>query len=335
MKGSTSKKLQTVLITLFAVIPFFALIFAGTACAGVAGPKILTAEGGVTDSHGDTGHIVMGGLVFLNNNGTARALNLTIAYQDNPAIASSGADDSFFCVVTNPSDLTYSISNTVGTATLTLSSTDRCVSTLSGVIGLQAGHSISFQIYTLGAKVHMVSTGSTLLDAIGDELDNVAVSGEMDPSSAGSPQATGFRFISGGGGAVDPDDTYSGHMAMAGLIALAPLTKKVTTGTAKFLDLSLSFEDTNATNASWSCHFTNPNDVSYTLDRGVGLLTLTVSSQDTCSGSNTGHSIRFILYSGGASGRLVSVSSSSPLVDSTGDPIVPAVVAMFSTAGGL
>ena len=323
-------KVRRVLVGVSLIVPALALATAATAFAGVAGPKIVTAQGGVTDNNGDTGHIVIGGLVVLNNKGGANSLNLTIAYQDNPVVSTVSAD-SFVCTVTDPADLSYSITKGIGTATLTLSSSDKCVQTLTPSNTFSnAGKSISFQVYALGSKVRMVSAGSTLVDGADDLLVDVAVSGSVDPAGAGSPQAGGVRVVSGGGGAVDVDDTYSGHMALAGLIALNRVTKKVTNGTAKSLDLTLTFEDTDSGNLS--CSFTDAKDVAYTLNKGVGTLTLTVGPSDTCSVANAGNSISFDLYVGGASGRIVSTGST--IVDSKGNTLIPAAVATFSTAGG-
>lgn len=330
MGNSARYKGLSFLLGALLLAPALALTTAATASAGVAGPKILTAAGGVTDSHGDTGQIVMGGLVVLNNKGGAKSLNLTIAFQDNPVVSTVSVD-SFVCTVTDPADFSYSITKGVGTATLTLSSSDKCVQTLTPSNTFSnAGKSISFQVYALGSKLRMVSTGSTLVDGVDDPLVDVAVSGGMDPAGAGSPQAGGVRVVAGGGGAVDVDDTYSGHMALAGLIALNRVTKKVTNGSARSLDLALTWEDTDSGNLS--CQFTDAKDVAYTLNKGVGRLTLTVGPSDTCSVANAGNSISFDLYVGGASGRIVSTGST--IVDSKGNTLIPAAVATFSTAGG-
>lgn len=329
MRNSVRCSLRA-LLGVAVLVPAFALAGVAVASAQVAGPKILSARGGTTDNNGDDGHIAMGGLAVLDNSGGAKSLNFTIAYLDNPNTSGSTGDD-FVCEVTTPSDLSYSISKGVGTLTLTLSKTDPCYKTVNPSLAFyNTGKSISFQVYALGSKLRMVSTQSSLVDGEGDTIDNLAVSGEMNPSGSGSSQATGVRFVSGEGGAVESDDRFVGHIALAGLIALSPMKKKVTTGTAKSLDLTLTYEDTDSTNQS--CHLTDPNDVSYTLNKGVGTLTLTVGTHDTCTVANSGKSLNFDLYAAGASGRLVSTGGT--LVDASGDTIIPAVGASFSTAGG-
>lgn len=293
-----------------------------TAHAAISGPKIFSAAGGTTDSLGDPGYIVMGGLVVLNRKGTARSLNITITYEDQYA------GDAFSCTLTNPSDLTYSIKRGVGTLKLTVGSGEICNAYYDN-----AGNSMSFQIYAAGSKVRMVSTGSTLVDSNGDLFDKLAVSGEMAPSGIGNRQATGKRLAAGGGGAVENNlDAASnvGYMAMAGRMSLKRQKPSDLSETAKALDLTLTFENTDSTN--FSCHFTDPSDVSYTLKKGIGTLTLTVGSNDTCGVPNAGNSISFNLYAAGAKGRLVSTGST--LVDSNNDTIVPAVTADFSSPGG-
>lgn len=303
--------------------------------AAINGPKILNAEGGTLDSNGNAGHIVLGGFVHLNRNGGAKSLNITIAYNDSP-VNSGYLLDSFVCNLTDPSDFTYSISKGVGTATLTVASDDTCFQTIDpSVTGNEAGKSISFEIYNAGGHVGMVSTGSTLFDGESDNLVNVAVSGEMNPSGIGNRQAQGKRLVLGEGGTVDVDDNYVGHMALAGRMSLKRQKPGETSETAKALDLMLTFEDTDSTN--FSCHFIDPSDVSYTLKKGVGTLTLTVGPDDTCTQgndpvSNVDNSISFNLYAAGAKGRLVSTAST--LVDSNGDTLIPAVTADFSSPGG-
>lgn len=315
-------------VGLLVVVPFLALGIVGTARAGIAGPKILTAQGGTTDGNGDTGHIVMGGLVVLNNHGGAKSLDLTIAYLDNPTLSTFTADD-FSCSVTNPSDLTYSDSKGIGTVTLTLSSSDTCTGTVNSSTFSNSGNSISFNVYSQGSKMSMISTGGTLDDGESDTIDAGAISGEMKPSGAGSSQASGMRLVSGGGGAVDSAAKYDGHMALAGWINLTRVTKKVTTGTAKSLDLTVVAEDQDSN--TLSCDFTDPADVAYTLQKGVGTLTLTVGPNDSCSVPNVGNSISFNLYAGGARGSIVTTGST--LLDSNGDDVIPAAVATFSNVG--
>jgi hypothetical protein len=292
------------------------------------------AEGGTTDTHGDTGHMVLGGLINTKSDGTAKTLNVTISYDDNVGVVGVNTDG-FVCVLTNPSDFTPQGG---GNATLTVSAAigDKCfqmnapLNTFSNV-----GNSLIFKGYNIGGKIRFVVTQSTLKDFFGDLVGNVAIAGEADPSGGGSNQAGGNRLFIADGGAVDTDDhgSPSGHMAIAALIALNSIKKNVATATAKSLDMRLEYQDF-ISSQHLSCHLTNPSDLVYALDKGVGLLTITVSAGDVCVGNtNIGNSITFALYVGGSKGRVVSTGSS--LVDSDGDTIGDvAVVGQFSTGGG-
>jgi len=305
-----------------------ALTTAGTARAGT---NLIEIEGGTTDNFSDTGHMAVSGLVKTSGT-TVKELNITIAYEDNFNLI-----DGFICTLTNPADLAFSGGVPVQAAVLTISATgDKCFRTISPATTFSnLGNALNFRSYTVGNKTTLVSTGSTLKDGQGDIVSNVALSGEVDPSGAGSNQAGGDRLIEAGGGAIDTDDINnpSGHMALAGLIRLNPLKKGETTGTAKAVDVTIDFEDHRAAD-HLACHLLIPGDVSYTLSKGVGTLTLTVGSAGECTGvTNTGKNIVFALYVGGAKGRIVSTSST--LLDSDLDVIgEPVVVGEFSTAGG-
>lgn len=299
---------------------------ATTAQAAISGPKILSAAGGTTDNLGDPGYLVLGGHVVLNHNGGARSLNITMSYEDQYS------GDAFTCTLTTPSDLTYSISKGIGTLTLTVGSGEVCNAYASYD---NLNNKITFQIYAVGSKVKMVSTGSTLNDSNGDTVNPVGVSGEMVPSGIGGRQARGERLVAGGGGAV-ADNSGSvqsiGYMAMAGKLSLKHLKPGETSETARAIDLTLSFQESDFNNSyDLSCHFTTPSDVSYSLNKGVGTLTLTAAAGE-CSTANETNQISFNLYAAGAKG--VIVSTGSTLLDSNGDTIVPAVVADFHSPGG-
>ncbi len=308
-----------------------------TARPAFARSQAILAEGGTTDSFGDTGHIVIGGLIVTKGD-TTSSLHITIAYEDN-FIGEGSPLNSFICTLTNPADLVISGGPPVQSATLTISAAgDTCFQTLFPLVTFSnVGRSLSFRAYTIGSHTHFKSTGSTLKDHFGDIVGNVAILGELEPAGSGSDQASGDRFITGFGGAVDTDDSGSpsGHMAMAGLIHLNPLKKGETTGTTKALDVTIDYEDFSGSQ-HLACHLTSPGDVSYTLGavtKGVGTLTITVSSVGECNVDNTGKKMVFALYVGGSTGRIVSTFST--LVDSDLDVInAPAVAGEFSTAGG-
>jgi hypothetical protein len=229
---------------------------------------------------------------------------------------------------------------------LTISAGDTCFRTITPAFTFSnVGKSLTFRTYTIGGKTRIASTSSTLLNGDSETVGQVAIAGELEPSGGLSAQAGGVRLISGFGGAVDQDDSgslstprgSSGHIALAGLIQLNPLKKGVTVGTAKALDVTIDYQDF-FTAQSLSCHMINPADVAYTLVKGVGTLTLTVGSAGECDTTNTGNFIKFALYVGGSSGRIVSTQST--LVDNDlffGLPDIieaPAVVGEFSTGGG-
>jgi hypothetical protein len=311
---------------------------AGTARAisGITGPHLIEIEGGTTDSAGETGHMVVGGLFRISGD-TVRELNITIAYEDSfaPGLATS---ESFICKLTTPTDLVISGGAPTVSVTITVAATDTCFKTLfPTVLVPNSGNALTFRGYTIGNRMVLKSTISTLKDAV-DLVGNVALSGEILPSGAGSNQATGDRLLEAGGGAVDFDDAASpsGHIALAGFIRLNPLRRGATTGTARTLDLTLDFEDHVFTD-HLLCHLTIPGDVSYTLVKGVGTLTFTVGSASECNVDNftgTPKEIVFMLYVGGSRG--VIVSTSSTLLDFDLSRIgEPAVVGEFSAPGGL
>ena len=309
-----------------------ALATAGTARAGNG---ILMAEGGTTDSNSDTGHLVMAGLINTKSDGTAKSLNITISYQDNVGVATVDTDG-FVCNLTTATDFAPAGG---GTTTITVSASDDLCFRMTdpSVTFSNAGNSITFKAYTSGGKTRFVVTSSTLVDSFDDSIDNVAIAGEIDPSSGGSDQAGGNRLIIGSGGAVDPDDTGSpsGHMALAGEVTLQPVRKGEAHAEAKDLDMDIEYQDFFGTQ-HMSCHLTTPSDVAYNLNKGVGTITFTVSAGDSCTNnghSNTGNSITFTLYAAGAKGRIVSTAST--LVNSDGGVIGDvAVVGEFSTPGG-
>src|SRR6266851_2173949 len=253
-------------LLILAPVLALALTTAGNARAG---SDVLEIEGGATDVFGDTGHMAVSGLVKTSGT-TVKELNITIAYQDNFSI-----NDGFICKLISPADLVISGGAPVQSATITVNTGDTCFRTTNPAFTFSnVGNALTFRAYIIGNKITLASTGSTLKDGIGDTISNVALSGEVDPSGAGSNQATGDRLIEAGGGALDLDDfgSPSGHMAMAGLIRLNPLGRGVTTGTAKTLDVTIDYEDHVAAD-KLSCHLTIPGDVSYTLVKGVGTLT--------------------------------------------------------------
>jgi hypothetical protein len=336
-KGFLKRSPVRFCLLILAPVVALALASAGTARAQFGGFHVVEIEGGATDNFSDTGHLVVGGLVEAR--GTAfRFLNITIAFQDNHQTSTTGG---FICKLTNPADLVISGGAPTVSVTLTVNTGDTCFLTLFPATTFSnVGNALTFRGYIFGNRMVLKSTGSTLRDSTNDLVGNVALSGELLPSGAGSNQATADRLIEAGGGAVDFDDSGSpsGHIALAGFVRLNPLTRGATTGTARTFDLTLDFED-HVFGDHLSCHLTIPSDVSYTLSRGVGTLTITVGSASECTPDNTGKKIVFMLYVGGSRGVIVSTSSTlvdNDLFAAAPDVIgLPAVVGEFSLPGGL
>ena len=100
----------------------------------------------------------------------------------------------------------------------------------------------------------------------------------------------GTNYNSGGGA--------TGHMALAGRATFDGR------GSAKAIDLTLSYIDRNGDNST--CELTNPSVLSYNLTKGVGTLTLT-----NINGCQIGDiSITFNLYVVGPQARIVATSLS-------------------------
>ena len=281
-----------------------------TARTAQAANRLIEAEGGTTEAvHGDTGHMAIAGGITVTGDNVVKGLAIAISYQDN-------LTEGFVCLLSDPGDLVIG----GGKATLTVSGGDVCTDNSDGDIFSNTGNSITFKFKSLGSRAVIVSTASTLKDANGHTINNVAISGELDNSGSGSNQATGPRLIEAGGGAVDGDDDVSGHMAIAGSIQLNSV-KKGEVGTAKALDLQIEYEDFFF-GQHMSCHLTFPTDASFTVKKGVGLITFTVSAGDACTNnghSNTGNHITFAFVVSGSKARLISTEST--LVDSDGDTI--------------
>ena len=270
-----------------------------TAKTAQAANRLIEAEGGTTDSNGETGHMVIAGGITVTGDNVVRSLAIQISYQDSNS-------DGFVCVLLNSGDLVIG----GGKATLTVTGGDVCTVNSDGDIFSNLGNSITFKFYSLGSRAVIVSTNSTLVDASLENITNVAISGELDNSGSGSDQATGPRLIEAGGGAVDGDDDVSGHMAIAGSIQLNSV-KKGEIGTAKALDLQIEYEDFSF-GEHMSCHLIFPTDVSFTLKKGLGVLKLTVSAGDACTNgghSNTGNHITFDFVVSGSRARLISTES--------------------------
>jgi len=315
-------KLKRMLFKMAAILPAVALMSMGVAHAQMAGPKLISAFGGIDEaSEGEGGHLVIAGSTVLTNQGGATALNVTIGIQD-----SDNEDEGTTCSLTQPGDLSYSFPNglnSAGTMTLTVNALDSCWETNDPSYSVgNTGNSVTFTLYARNGSGSMVGTATTLQNEGGDTLGSpVAVAGTVQAASGGQLNVlSGSHLFNAVGGTTD-DSGESGHMGIAGLAVLN------TGGGANGLDVTLSYQDSN--DEGLACELTNPADLSYSLTKGVGTLTLTVSSADsaTCA-MGTGNSITFNLYAVGGQARIISTSSS--LQDNYPDIIDdPAVVGTF------
>ncbi len=144
--------------------------------------RIALADGGATDPFdligSAAGHMTMSGNAVLNTTGGATSVNLTINYEDNDL-------DSFVCQLSNPKDLSYSLSSSAaGTLTLTVSKYDTCIDSLDGDTLNNAGQSLTFDLYSGGNTVRIISVASDLEDSSGDPVLDPNMVGEFDAAIA-------------------------------------------------------------------------------------------------------------------------------------------------------
>lgn len=110
-------------------------------------------------------------------------------------------------------------------------------------------------------------------------------------------QLAGPKMLQAFGDTMDTSGNH-GHMALAGRATFDGR------GSAKAIDLTLSYIDRNGDNST--CELTNPSVLSYNLTKGVGTLTLT-----NINGCQIGDiSITFNLYVVGPQARIVATSLS-------------------------
>ena len=120
---------------------------------------------------------------------------------------------------------------------------------------------------------------------------------------------SGRHLITAAGAVHETAVSETGTIALSGLI---DFTK---TG-ASAVQISIAMVDSGGD--SISCVLSTPADVTYTLSKeGIGTLTLTVGSGDTCTTGNTGKSIVFNFVVLSNTGRVTATSIN--LVDSMSD----------------
>jgi hypothetical protein len=85
---------------------------------------------------------------------------------------------------------------------------------------------------------------------------------------------------------------------------------------ASAVEITIVLVDSGGDNIN--CVLSTPADVAYTLSKeGIGTLTLTIGSGDTCTAGNTGKAITFNFVVGSNTGRIT--ATSIDLVDSMSD----------------
>lgn len=283
-----------------ALVPAVVLTLAGVAHAQLVGPKMLQAYGDTMDSNSDHGHMALAGWMTLTPKGGAKAVHVTLTYQDSYIDGLDG----LVCTFTQPGDVSYSFPNglnSAGTLTLTLSNNDPACFRVTGAgTTPEADKTVTFNIYWRAGSLVLVGVGTTLEDAGGNVIKSpIAVSGTlMTAAGIAGNKLLGVRLFNALGGTNYNNGFGStGHMAIAGR---ATLNAK---GGANALDLTLSYVDSQADN--FTCELTNPSVLSYNLTKGVGTLTLTNINGCQIGGDV---SITFNLYVVGSQARIVATS---------------------------
>ncbi len=123
---------------------------------------------------------------------------------------------------------------------------------------------------------------------------------------------SGRRLISAAGAIRESAATETGTISLSGMIDFDR------TGGATAVDITIDLIDSGGD--SISCVLSTPSDVAYTLSKeGIGTLTLTVGSADTCTTGNTGKAIVFNFVTLTSTGRIT--ATSIDLVDNMGDVV--------------
>lgn len=157
----------------------------------LSGTHLISAEGGSIDNDqgsvplGDTGSIGLAGLINFNSYGGASSVSVTITYEDRTVDSVFGAEDGFTCVLTDPDDVSYTLSKGVGTLTLTVSAYDTCTQTTTGSsFSANIGKSINFNLY-VATNAQLQTTGRievvsmSLVDALLDDIVGSSLTGSI------------------------------------------------------------------------------------------------------------------------------------------------------------
>jgi hypothetical protein len=126
---------------------------------------------------------------------------------------------------------------------------------------------------------------------------------------------SGRHLISAAGAVRESAASESGTLSLSGMIDFNK------TGGASAVQITIDMIDSGGDNIS--CVLATPGDVAYTLSKeGIGTLTLTVGTGDTCTAGNTGKKIVFNFVVLTNTGRITATSidlvdNMSDVVDST------------------
>ena len=123
---------------------------------------------------------------------------------------------------------------------------------------------------------------------------------------------SGRHLISAAGAVRETSASETGTISLSGLIDFNR------TGGASAVQITIDLIDSGGDNIA--CVLSTPSDVAYTLSKeGIGTLTLTVGSADTCTAGNTGNAIVFNFVVLSNTGRIT--ATSIDLVDSMSDVV--------------
>src|SRR5580704_6123898 len=122
----------------------------------------------------------------------------------------------------------------------------------------------------------------------------------------------GRHLVSAQGAVHETVANESGTIALSGMIDFNK------SNGASAVEITIVLVDSGGDNIN--CVLSTPADVAYSLSKeGIGTLTLTVGSGDTCTAGNTGKAITFNFVVGSNTGRIT--ATSIDLVDSMSDVV--------------
>jgi hypothetical protein len=131
-----------------------------------SGRHLISAVGAVHETvAAESGTISLSGLIDFNKSNGASAVDVTIDLVDS-------GGDSIACVLSTPSDVTYSLSKGMGTLTLTVGSSDVCTTG-------NTGKTIVFNFVVLSNTGRITATSINLVDDMSDVVDLTTATGSI------------------------------------------------------------------------------------------------------------------------------------------------------------